>query len=60
MFYKTNYCYHKKKGKKDGIQLREGKDESAKGLVLSKEQIIKIKQYVSYGLSLPTSLEDVE
>lgn len=48
------------KGRGRGIQLREGRDESVRGLVLSKAQIIKIKQYVSYGLSLPTNLEDVE
>ena len=38
------------KGRGRGIQLREGRDESVRGLVLSKAQIIKIKQYVSYGL----------
>ncbi len=48
------------KGRKGGVQIREGKDESVKGLGLSKEQIIKIKKYVSYGLSLPTNLEEVE
>ncbi len=35
-------------------------DSPIKGLVLSKEQIIQIKQYVKYGLVLPTTNESVK